>query len=131
MHVRIQSEGGRGLDPPLKNHKNIGFSSNTGPVSLKIAATKPTFNVGPSSVRQQWLAGSDGPLIVILGSSLLSSTKKKKKKKPCQSWTPSDKTFWICACSFRRWDIDGCELASVFGYPNSGTIFIVVILRLA
>ena len=27
--------GGGGPDPPLKNHKNIGFSSNTGPDPLK------------------------------------------------------------------------------------------------
>ena len=24
----------------------------------------------------------------------------KLKKKRCQSWTPSDKTFWICACYY-------------------------------
>ena len=34
--------------PPLKNHKNIGFLSNTGPDPLKNhKATKPAFNVGP------------------------------------------------------------------------------------
>ena len=34
---------------PLKNHKNIGF---LGPDTLKNhKATKPTFNVGPSSAR--------------------------------------------------------------------------------
>ena len=31
-----------------------------------------------------------GPLTVVCGSSLPST-----KKKHCQSWTPSDKTFWI------------------------------------
>ena len=42
--------GDRGLDPYLKNHKNIGFLSNTGPYPLKNhKATKPAFNVGPSS----------------------------------------------------------------------------------
>ena len=44
-----------GLDPPpplLKNHKNIGFHSYTGPDPLKKhKATKPGFNVGPSSAR--------------------------------------------------------------------------------
>ena len=28
--------GGRGSGPPLENHKNIGFFSNTGPDPLKI-----------------------------------------------------------------------------------------------
>ena len=45
-------EGGRGSGPTslLKNHKHIGFLSNTGPDSLKNQkVTKPTFNVGPSS----------------------------------------------------------------------------------
>ena len=40
--------GGQGSGPPLKNHKNIGFLSNTGPDPLRILkATKPAFNVGP------------------------------------------------------------------------------------
>ena len=46
----------RGMDPPppLKNQKNIGFSSNTGLAPLKNhKATKPAFNVGPSSACQQ------------------------------------------------------------------------------
>ena len=52
-HVRIQ-RGDRGSGPSLKNHKNIGFLSNTGPDPLKNhKATKPAFNVGPSSARQQ------------------------------------------------------------------------------
>ena len=39
--------------PPLKNHQNIGFLSNTGPDPLKNhKATIPEFNVGPSSARQ-------------------------------------------------------------------------------
>ena len=70
------------MGPDLKNHKNIGFSSNTGPGPLKHRkATKPAFNVGPSSARQRnvmafrWRA-DDVPLIVVLGSSLPSSTKK-------------------------------------------------------
>ena len=33
-HARIQ-RGREGPDPPLENHKNIGFLSNTGPDSLK------------------------------------------------------------------------------------------------
>ena len=40
--------GGRGSGPTLKNHKNIGFLSNTGPGPLKYhRATKPAFNIGP------------------------------------------------------------------------------------
>ena len=41
--------GGRGADPPpLKNHKNIGFLSNTDPDPLKNHKTsEPVFNSGP------------------------------------------------------------------------------------
>ena len=40
-------EGGQGVRTPLKNHKNIGFLSSTGPDPLKNhKATKPAFNVG-------------------------------------------------------------------------------------
>ena len=44
--------GGPDPPPPLKNHKNIGFLSNSGPDPLKnYEATEPAFNVGPSSIR--------------------------------------------------------------------------------
>ena len=76
--------GGPDTSPiPLKNHKRIGFFSNTGPDPLKNhKATKPAFNVGPSSACQgnaiemafRWWA-DDGQLIVVFGSSLPSSTK--------------------------------------------------------
>ena len=65
--------GDRGSGPPPpKNHKNIGFISNTGPDPLKNhKATKPAFNDGPSSVRQRnakiafrWQA-DDGPFKVV------------------------------------------------------------------
>ena len=49
-------EGGQGVrtPPPLKNHKHIGFLSNTGPDRLKNhKATKPAFNIGPTSARQR------------------------------------------------------------------------------
>ena len=50
---RIQS-GGQGVRTPRKNHKNLGFLSNTGPDLLKNhKATKPAFNVGPLSARQR------------------------------------------------------------------------------
>ena len=46
--------GGSGSGPSLKNHKNIGFLSNTGPDTLKNhKATKPEFNAGPSSANQR------------------------------------------------------------------------------
>ena len=47
--------GGQGSGPPpLKNHKNIGFLTNTGPDPLRShIATKPAFNVGPPSARQR------------------------------------------------------------------------------
>ena len=57
---------------PLKNQKNIGFLSITGSDPQKNhKATKPAFNVGPSSARQQsaiymafcWWA-DDGPILV-------------------------------------------------------------------
>ena len=39
-----------GVWAPLKNHKNIGFLSNTGPDPLKNhKAAQPIFNVGPPS----------------------------------------------------------------------------------
>ena len=43
------------LDPlPLEKTKNIGLSRNTGLDRLKnYKATKPAFNVGPSSARQR------------------------------------------------------------------------------
>ena len=91
MHGRIQ-RGDRGPDPPppqkKKNHKNIGFHSNTGPDPLKNhKATKPGFNAGPSSAKQgnanemafRWRPDG-GPLTVVFGSSLLSSTEKNVVK---------------------------------------------------
>ena len=55
VHAQIQ-RGGQGIrtPPSLKNHKNIGFLSKTGPDPLKNhKATKPAFNVGLSSARQR------------------------------------------------------------------------------
>ena len=83
-YARIQRGGGgkwSGHPPPLKNHKAIGYLSNTSPDPLENQkATKPAFNVGPSSAGQCTvsflLAGHDGPLIVVFGSSLHPSTKK-------------------------------------------------------
>ena len=57
MH-RSRWEGGGGWgrvsQPPLKNYKNIGFLSYTGPDPLKNHKTiKPAFNVGSSLTRQR------------------------------------------------------------------------------
>ena len=57
VYIRGSRWGTGGPDhppPPLKYHKNKGFLSNTGPDYLKYhKATKPAFNVEPSSVRQE------------------------------------------------------------------------------
>ena len=62
----------------MKNHKNIGFLSNTGRDPLKNQqASKPVFNVGPSSAHLfRWWAG-DCPLIVVFESSHQLKNKKK------------------------------------------------------
>ena len=50
----VDPEVGQGVQTPLKNHKNMGFLSNTGLDPLKNhKATEPAFNVRPSSARQQ------------------------------------------------------------------------------
>ena len=90
LHWRVQrGEGGPDPPPPLKNHKNIGFRCNTGPDPLiDHKATKPAFNVGPSSARQQnasYWRFAGGPMITCFkwyfGSILSSYTQKKPKKK--------------------------------------------------
>ena len=93
------SRVGQGVRTPLppKNHKNIGFLSNTVPDPLNNhkKTGKPAFNVGQSLARQRnaismafcWRA-DDGPLLVIFGPP--SSNKS-------QSRTPSEKTCWIRA----------------------------------
>ena len=73
--VRCESRGGGGAGGPhpLKNHKNIGFFSNTGPDPLKNhKATKPVFNVWPPSDGQRnaismafrWRVDDD-PIVVV------------------------------------------------------------------
>ena len=58
-HMRKSRGGGGGRrggpdSPFLKNHKTIGFLSNTGPDPLKNhKATKPAFNAGPPSALQR------------------------------------------------------------------------------
>ena len=67
----------------LQNHKYIGYLCNTGLDPLKNhKATKPAFNVGPSSARQRnafrWLADDGPPHLSIVGSSFLHQLKNKK-----------------------------------------------------
>ena len=89
MHGHIQS--GTGCpDPQMKKYKNKRFLCNTGPAPLNDhRATKPAFNVGPSSARQRniifmlmafpWRA-DDGPFIAEFRSSIPTPTKRKKSK---------------------------------------------------
>ena len=52
VYARIQR--GAGAPDHLKNHKNIGFLSNTGPDPLNdLNAAKLAFNVGQSLARQR------------------------------------------------------------------------------
>ena len=102
----------RGWGHPLKNHKNKGFLSNTGPDPLKNhKAERPAFSVGQLSAYQgneslKWRFAS-GPMIallVVFGSSLPSAIKKH-----CKGRIPSDKTFWI-----RIYKLESC----LFKFPS-------------
>ena len=55
IHSCADPEGGQEVwTPSPKNHKNIGLLRNTGPNPLiNHKATKPVFNVGPSSASQR------------------------------------------------------------------------------
>ena len=99
IHGRIQRRG-QGVRAPLKIHTNLGFLSNTGPDPRTDKATKPAFNravIGTPAKRHlnsvllvgRWWPANSGILILPLLIKL--------KKKLSQSWTPSDKTFWIRA----------------------------------
>ena len=58
---------------PLKNHKNIGFLSNTGLDLLKFSkilkAMKPAFNVD-HNMHADIIRADIGPLLVVFGSAL-------------------------------------------------------------
>ena len=86
LYMRGSRGGGEGVQTSLKNHKNIGFLSNTGPDPLKNQSYQARFNVGTLACQRNaisrafpWQA-DNGPLIVVFGSSLSSSTKKKPPK---------------------------------------------------
>ena len=77
--ISVDPEGAQGVRTPWKNHKNIGFLSNTGPEPLLMLGHHRPASETPLKWR---FAGGpmmdDGSLIVVFRSS---STKKKKKKK--------------------------------------------------
>ena len=98
------SRGGTGPDPlpPWKSQK-YSFFSNTGPVPLKIGKLRSQHSIlghnrhrhlshlnGVSLAGRWWPAKS---CIWIIPPTI-------KQKKGCQSWTPSDKTFWIRAWTY-------------------------------
>ena len=77
--MRIQRGGGQGVRTTLKNHKNIGFSGNTGPDPLKNRSYQASIqcwaNIGTPAKRHLSsashlmalrLRANDGPLIVVL-----------------------------------------------------------------
>ena len=88
-------EGRQGVQTPLKNHKNIVFSSNTVLDPLKNRSYQASIQcwaiIGMPGKRHlmafRWHA-DDGPLKVVLGSSLPSSTKKNKNKKTLSKLDP-------------------------------------------
>ena len=114
--MRIQ-RGGQGVrtPPPLKISQKYRVSKQywSGPPGKSQnykASIQCRAIIGPPAKRHfqsaiqmafRWRA-DDGPLIVVSGFFLPLIKKKKRnkkeRKKRCQSWTPSDKTFWIRAC---------------------------------
>ena len=87
-HGRVQ-RGDRGsgpTPPPLKNHKNIGFRSNTGPNPLHITKLLSGHSMlghhrdssEPPFLAFCWLV-DDGPFIAVFVSYIPLSTKTKKR----------------------------------------------------
>ena len=121
-------EGGTGGPdpPPLKNHKNIGFLSNTGQDPLKNhKATVPSQNSMLGHHRHvsktpfKWrFAG--GPMMARFQFYLDPLINKKK------SWTHSEKSFWIRPC----WP---CIIFYLWPYkPTSNCIWLLItVLRIA
>ena len=94
MHGFRWGTGGTDPPPPLENHKNIGFFSNTGLDPLKITKLPSQH----SMLGLHWHTSktlfchfmafcwrcSDGPLKLVFGFSLPSSTKKQNNNKKHQ-----------------------------------------------
>ena len=111
-HVQIQRRrgvggggggGGTGVQTPLKNHKNIGFLSNSGLDHLKITKLPSEHSMlghhqhaSETPCKLRFPGGLMMALLrVVFGSSLSSSTKKKNIRVE-----PPYKTFWIQACKW-------------------------------
>ena len=113
----VDPEGGQGIrtPPPLKNHKNIEFLSNTGPDPLKFSKLPNESSIqrwaiiGTPTKRHlkafRWRA-YDGPLLVIFGSSL---PKKKKTKKRCQNSGPDQIRMEFRKDCFLNLNIWACD----------------------
>ena len=92
--------GGRGSGPPLKNHKNIGFLSNTGSIPWNsqsyeaiiqwwaIIGKPAKRHLNGNSLAGRWWPAFSG--IWILSPSLKNIVRVAELDR-----TPSDKTFWI------------------------------------
>ena len=99
-HMGGSRGGDRGSGPPWKFTKIKGFLAILVRSPWKSQSYQASIQcwaiIGTPAKRRlmafRWWT-DDGPLIVVFGSSLPSSITKKR----CQSWTPSDKTFWIRA----------------------------------
>ena len=89
LHVRIQVQ-----TPPEKS-QNIGFSSNTCPDPLKNRSCEASIQcwafigMPAKPLAGRWWPAESGTWIL---PPLINF-----KNKRCQSWIPSDKTFWIRA----------------------------------
>ena len=107
-HAQIQ-RGGRGSGPPLKNHKNIGFLSTTGPDPLKITkllSQHPCWVIirtpakrnlsGVSLAGRLWPANSG--IWVLFPLIDKKQQQKNNSKKTLLRLTPYDTTFRIRAC---------------------------------
>ena len=131
-HARIQ-RGRGGPDPPpsLKNHKALGFLSNTGPDHLENhKATNSAFNVGPSSKSQSnaiLLAFRAFSLFVVFDSShqlkrILASTKSIKVGPLCQNFLDPRmiEIMTTGACDFQQCGMcDHQSLRSACAYAQS------------
>ena len=103
-HARIQRGWGRRSGPPpRKNHINIEFPNSTGPDPLKITKLLIQHSMSrhhqPASETPFKWRFAGGPLMSCLYWYLDPSSPNQTIKKRCQSWTPSNKKFWIRACT--------------------------------
>ena len=102
---------GRGFEPHRRhcvvvpeNHSNIGFSSITGLDLLKITKLQSQHSMWaiiglPAKRYSNGVSRFAGRPITACSWCFfsLAPLEKNKQKKTYQSWTPSDKTFWIRA----------------------------------